>query len=73
MKKNNKLQWSCPCGAIPTELCLTPGSSMQWAQATCNVCGEWSIEFRTQYKDLNSPEATKLALKAWNDAPRAWK
>ena len=60
----------CACGATPTGLCLTGGSSMKWAQATCNMCGEWSIEFRTQYMKLDSIDVKRLAEKAWNDAPR---
>lgn len=40
-------------------------------EAVGDCCGEWSVEFRTQYKPADSPECYALAVQAWNDAPRA--
>jgi hypothetical protein len=50
-------------------LAITEGSSSKYAWAACEWCGEWSIEFRTNYsQDL--VELQELAVKAWNAAPR---
>jgi hypothetical protein len=59
----------CFCGATPGQLAITEGSSSKYAWAACEWCGEWSIEFRTNYsQDL--AELQELAAKAWNNAPR---
>ena len=63
---------SCPCGETPTAIGICDnGQGGKWASATGNCCGEWSIEFRTQYDALDSAECMKLAVSAWNEAPRA--
>lgn len=62
----------CPCGQIPPSLEINDcGQGSKWAMATPGCCGEWSIEFRTQYFDFESPECMALAVDAWNEAPRA--
>ena len=59
----------CFCGAAPRQLMINEGSSSKYAWAACEWCGEWSIEFRTNYsQDL--AELQQLAVKAWNCAPR---
>ena len=59
----------CFCGATPRLLMIDEGSSSKYAWASCEWCGEWSIEFRTNYsQDLI--ELQQLAVKAWNCAPR---
>ena len=64
----------CPCGKIPVVLCITDaGQGRKWANASCNYCGEWTIEFRTEYNDLDSPECLDFAVSAWNNAPRSTK
>ena len=61
----------CPCGSVPKQLDVTDaGQGGKWAWVSCGLCGEWSIEFRTQYLDLQSDECYKLAVQAWNEAPR---
>ena len=61
----------CPCGKTPIELWITDaGQGGKWANVEGGCCGEWMIEFRTQYNDLKSGECMKLAIEAWNDAPR---
>lgn len=61
----------CPCGVIPKELAITGNSNfVKYAYVYGDCCGEWEIEFRTQYKDLESDECMALAIKAWNEAPR---
>lgn len=61
----------CPCGETPEILCITDtGQGGKWAMACCDKCGEWNIEFRTQYFALDSDECYELAVKDWNDAPR---
>lgn len=62
---------ACPCGRTPSRLQLTDnGQGGKWASATGDCCGEWGIEFRTMYNDLESTECYKLACDAWNSAPR---
>lgn len=61
----------CPCGEIPTELGIQPSSTSKWAWVYGNCCGEWSIEFRTEYKDTDTDECMDLAIDAWGRAPRA--
>ncbi len=60
----------CPCGQTPKELCLEEGHTSKRAWASCEFCGEWNIDFRTNYKGLASPECRELANLSWNRAPR---
>jgi hypothetical protein len=61
----------CPCGKIPIELYITDANQgSKWAYVNGDCCGEWMIEFRTNYYNLDSPECRELALEAWNTAPR---
>ena len=59
----------CFCGATPTQLMVTETSSSKYAWAACEWCGEWSIEFRTNWSQ-DPAELQQLAVKAWNYAPR---
>ena len=62
----------CPCGKVPTKVFATDaGQGGKWANVSGDCCGEWSIEFRTQYAALGSSECMNLAVEAWNEAPRA--
>ena len=61
---------TCFCGATPSELAITEGLSSKYAWAACNWCAEWSIEFCTNYSQ-DSDELQRLAVEAWNRAPRA--
>ncbi len=62
----------CPCGKTPTKLhCVDNGQGSKWAQASGDCCGEWSVEFRTGYFDLNSEKCQGYAIDSWNGAPRA--
>lgn len=62
----------CPCGKTPTSVGVYDlGQGGKWAAAVPDCCGEWMIEFRTGYFDLDSDECKKLAREAWNEAPRA--
>jgi hypothetical protein len=36
-------------------------------------CGEWNIEFRTNYAEHGSEEIMRRAREAWNAAPRGKK
>jgi len=61
----------CPCGEIPTALNITDANQgSKWAFASGNCCGEWTIEFRTQYRPIDGREVKHLAYVAWNDSPR---
>jgi len=61
----------CPCGKTPTDVQICDaGQGGKWAIVKPNCCGEWMIEFRTNYNQLESEECKKLAVEAWNSAPR---
>ena len=62
----------CACGKNPTDVSIydaTQGG--KWANVQGNCCGEWMIEFRTNYLALDSDECKELAIAAWNDADRS--
>ncbi len=62
----------CPCGRHVSDVDITDaGQGGKWANVSGNCCGEWTIEFRTQYLDLASPECKALGVEAWNEATRA--
>jgi hypothetical protein len=62
----------CPCGKHSKELSIS-GADLggKWAHVSGYCCGEWVIEFRTMQEPLDSDECMKLAIMAWNGAPRA--
>ena len=61
----------CPCGKTPTELIIADsGQGGRWADTMGDCCGEWEVEFRTQYNPFDSAECMELAIEAWNEAPR---
>lgn len=60
----------CPCGETPQSLTIIPSGTLKYAFTAGACCAEWYVEFRTQYKDIESSECYKLALEAWNEAPR---
>jgi len=62
----------CPCGTFPTELYIVDGGQGgKYALAYPSCCGDWHIEFRTEYNDFKSEKCKELARFAWNNAPRA--
>jgi hypothetical protein len=62
---------SCSCGRLPDSLIITDnGQGTKYANVAGNCCGEWMIEFRANYNDLNSEKCMQLAASAWNNAPR---
>ncbi len=68
---NEKLA-ACPCGKTPTDVEIYDAcQGGKWANVQPNCCGEWMIEFRTNYEPLDSAECKWLAIQAWNSAPRA--
>ena len=72
MKQNNTSNQlkPCPCGKMPERLQITEGSTMKYAFVSGVCCGEWNIEFRTNYLTAEAPECMNLAIKAWNRSPR---
>jgi hypothetical protein len=58
----------CPCGKTPAHLDVD-NYSVKWTTVAGDCCGEWTVEFRSQYLELG-PELDALALKAWNGATR---
>lgn len=64
----------CFCGSTPINFdCIENGQGSKYATAIPSCCGEWLIEFKTNYKDLDSKECQKLAVEAWNNTPRMYK
>ena len=62
----------CPCGQTPLHLHVVDnGQGTKYASVYGSCCGEWLIEFSANYKALDSKECYELAVKAWNEAPRA--
>ena len=60
----------CPCGKVPERLIIVPNDGYKHAFAVGECCGDWHIEFRTNYEKFDSPECMAFAQAAWNDAPR---
>ena len=60
----------CPCGKVPTKLCISESNTSKWAYVSGNCCGEWNIEFRTGYYKLDSKDCMVFAIEEWNHAPR---
>lgn len=64
----------CFCGRPIDDVLIydyDAGQGCKYAYVAGNCCGEWMIEFRTDYHPLNSEECKQLAIAAWNNAPRA--
>lgn len=63
----------CPCGKTPEGLYIEMvgatqvGAKLGAASGSC--CGTWRIEFINNY--ATGDDTTRLAVQAWNDAPRA--
>ena len=58
----------CPCGVTPDNLHIYFNifvDKLAWVSGTC--CGEWSIEFQTNYGE----GLQNRAQEAWNEAPRS--
>ena len=69
---SNAVLAACPCGKTPTDVDIYDAcQGSKWANVVPNCCGEWMIEFRTNYAALDSDECKRLARDAWNSAPRA--
>lgn len=62
---------ACPCGKTPNKLHISEGNTCKYAFVYGDCCGEWNIEFRTDYFKLDSVEIKVLAADAWNSASRA--
>ncbi len=61
----------CPCGIYPNELnVIDAGQGGKWAYVMGDCCGEWTIEFRLCYHELDSEEGLALATEDWNVASR---
>ena len=61
---------SCPCGETPGRLIIHDGDCCKWAYCCGDCCGDWFIEFRTNYLDAGSDEIYARAVDAWNATPR---
>ena len=61
----------CPCGKTPNGLLIEEGSTSRWGYAYGDCCSEWMIEFRSVNNNPMSPESYDMAVKYWNDSPRA--
>lgn len=63
----------CPCGAVPTELSITEGSTHRWRTVQGDCCGEWMIEARVPTMgNKATPEGQEQAcIDSWNQAQRS--
>jgi hypothetical protein len=62
----------CACGVAPDKLEIQDANQGgKWMNVSGNCCASWSIEARTEYNRLDTPECLALAIEAWNEAPRA--
>ena len=59
----------CPCGEEVTDVHITPYSVM-WSYVSGDCCDKWFIIFRNKGKHIGSPDCERLAIEAWNNAPR---
>ena len=63
----------CPCGRTPTKLHIVDnGQGGKWGDASGDCCGEWKIEFRTDYNKFDTKECMSLAVDAWNETERVF-
>ena len=61
----------CPCGEIPSTLFISDANQGgKWAYVSGCCCNLWEVEFRSQYKEINSDRLMQLATNAWNEAQR---
>lgn len=60
----------CPCGEVPTTVYVVESNSSKYMHVVGGCCGEWMIEFRTNYHPAGTSECKALAVEAWNNAPR---
>ena len=51
-------------------VCVIEGNSSKYMHVVGVCCGEWMIEFRTNYHPADTEECLALAVEAWNNAPR---
>ena len=63
----------CPCGKTPNKLCVSESNTSKWGYVCGDCCGEWNVEFRTDYRRLDTKECMELAIEEWNSAPRTVK
>ena len=59
----------CPCGKTPESVSAIGLPQSKWMYVSGDCCGEWNIEFRSEYKHFGK-ELDTLAVVAWNEAPR---
>jgi hypothetical protein len=62
----------CPCGEIPESICIQvfhgPKETRVFAYPSC--CSVWHVELNVSNIDIFSINRIKLAIDAWNNAPR---
>lgn len=49
----------CPRGQTPKSVSIADNGS-KWAYVSGDCCGEWNIEFRTQYHRIDTPECWEV-------------
>ncbi len=60
----------CPCGKTPKKLCISESNTSKWAYVCGDCCGEWNVEFRTEYQKLDTAKCMELAIQEWNYVKR---
>jgi hypothetical protein len=58
----------CPCGEYPSQVMVDDGDSVKWNRVSGDCCGDWEIEFRSDYK--TGAALYSAAKDAWNNAKR---
>ena len=69
MKKPEALK-PCPCGQTPKTLIIQEGQACKYAWVGGGCCGEWFVEFRTNYHGLDTAKCMEQAAAAWNGSER---
>lgn len=60
----------CPCGCTPSAIVVVSEDQSKWSYACGDCCGDWHIEFRSNYFKSDDARLQILANEAWNNTTR---
>lgn len=60
----------CPCGEVPKKVYIIESNSSKYMYVVGECCGEWMVEFSTNYHPADTSECKALAVEEWNNAKR---
>lgn len=66
MGKNVALK-PCDCGKTPDKLHIARNGA-KYAFVSGDCCGDWTLEFETDYYSVGSSKCMELAIQCWNEA-----